>query len=171
MSPQEPVIVGRFGAPYGIKGWLRLISFTDPAENIQHYEPWHVRSEAGWDELKLKGFRALSKGFAAGVEGISDRDGATSLTGREICIAASVLPDPRPSELYWKDLIGLQAESTEGMSLGKVTGLIPAGTHDVLVIEPFETGEPLLVPFQRDFVPEVDVAVGRLIADVSRLEE
>ena len=171
MSPQEPVIVGRFGAPYGIKGWLRLTSFTDPAENIERYQPWHVQSEAGWDELKLNGFRALSNGFAAGVEGISDRDGATSLSGREICIEASVLPAPGPGELYWKDLIGLKAESTEGTSLGQVTGLVPAGTHDVLVIEPIETGEPLLVPFQRDFVPEVDIAVGRLVADVSRIEE
>ena len=117
------------------------------------------------------GFRALSNGFAAGVEGISDRDGATSLSGREICIEASVLPAPGPGELYWKDLIGLKAESTEGTSLGQVTGLVPAGTHDVLVIEPIETGEPLLVPFQRDFVPEVDIAVGRLVADVSRIEE
>lgn len=171
MSPQETVIVGRFGAPYGIKGWLRLISFTDPAENIEHYQPWRVQSASGWDELKLKGFRALPKGFAAFVEGISDRDGAISLRGKEISIATSLLPDPKGDEIYWKDLIGLKAESPSGMRLGQVIGLVPAGTHDVLVIEPFEAGEPLLVPFERGYVPEVDIAVGRLVADVSRLQE
>lgn len=171
MSLQEPVIVGRFGTPYGIKGWLRLTSFTDPAENIKQYQPWHVQSEAGWDELRLAGFRRLSKGFAAGLEGMSERDAAASLCGKEICIEASVLPAPQPGELYWKDLIGLAAESPDGIRLGQVTGLVPGGTHDVLVINADQVDAPLLVPFQSDYVPQVDLAARRLVADVSRLKE
>lgn len=169
MSPSQPVIVGRFGAPYGIKGWLRVTSFTDPPQNIENYRPWYVSSQRGWEEVGLVGFLSLSKGFAAGLSNIADRDAATLLSGRDICIDATLLPEPGPDEIYWKDLIGLLAESPTGDRLGRITGLMPAGSHDVLVIESELTKEPLLVPFHKDYVPEVDIGRGRLVADVSAL--
>lgn len=171
MSPREPVIVGRFGAPYGIKGWLRVTSFTDPPENIERYQPWQVAWDGKWSELHPTGFKRLAKGVAVGVASVKDRDGASLYSGREIGVDASLLPEPDADELYWKDLIGLVAESPEGERLGSVTGLMPAGSHDVLVIESHEAGSPLLVPFHREYVPHVDPGAGRLIADVAQLRD
>lgn len=169
MSP--PVIVGRFGAPYGVKGWLRVTSFTDPPENIERYQPWQVAWDGQWNELRAFGFKRLSKGFAVGVESINDRDGAGLYSGREIGVDAGLLPEPDADELYWKDLIGLMAESPQGEHLGRVAGLIPGGSHDILQIDSERADSPLLVPFHRAYVLEVDPACGRLVADVAELRD
>ena len=171
MPAQEPVIVGRFGAPYGIKGWLRVTSFTDPADNIRDYQPWLVHSERGWDEIELVALRTLPKGFAVQVAGIGDRDEAALLRGREISVLASSLGEAGPDEVYWKDLIGLAARSTDGEPLGEVSSLMPGGSHDVLVIDSASRQQPILVPFHRDYVRDVDVEGGALVADISGFKD
>ena len=149
---------------------MRVTSYTDPVDNIRAYQPWLVASGQGWNEICLRGFRALSKGFAAHVEGVGDRDEALEWRGREISINAALLPATEPDEVYWNDLIGLAAHSPDGHVLGVVTRLMPGGSHDVLVIDKESGGKPVMVPFHRDYVPEVDVANGTLVADVSGFE-
>jgi len=166
----EPVIVGRFGAPYGIQGWLRVTSFTDPADNIRDYQPWLVDRGQGLSEIGLVGFRALSKGFAVQVEGVSDREVANEWRGCEISVAAAQLPVPAADEVYWKDLIGLAASSPDGERIGRVSYLIPGGSHDVLVIDSDARETPIMVPFHREYVRDVDLHQGRLVADVSAFE-
>ena len=171
MPSQEPVIVGRFGAPYGIKGWLRVTSYTDPADNIREYQPWLVDTGQGFSEVEVCAFRVLSKGFAAQLAGVVDRDEAAEWRGREISVEAARLPAPEPGEIYWKDLIGLAAHAPDGAPLGRVSGLVPGGSHDVLVIDLVSAGKPVMVPFHRDYVPEVDIEAGRLVADISELQD
>lgn len=171
MASNEPVIVGRFGAPYGVKGWLRVTSFTDPADNIRDYSPWLAREGQGFSEIEIIGFRALSKGFAVQVEGISNREAAGDWRGREISVAADQLPATASDEVYWKDLIGLAASTPDGEPIGRVSKLLPGGSHDVLVIDSASRPAPIMVPFHREYVTEVDIAQGRLVADVSGFAE
>ncbi|MCY4039838.1 MAG: ribosome maturation factor RimM [Gammaproteobacteria bacterium] len=171
MPFNEPVIVGRFGAPYGIKGWLRVTSFTDPADNIRNYRPWLVDFGAGLGEITLINFRALSKGFAVHVEGVADREAAIDWRGREISVAADQLPEVAADEIYWKDLIGLAASTPDGTPIGRVSQLLPAGSHDVLVIDREACEVPIMVPFHREYVRQVDLDQGKLVADVSGFED
>jgi len=170
VASNEPVIVGRFGAPYGIKGWLRVTSYTDPAENIRDYQPWLADTPEGLREIVLTEFRALSKGVAVHVEGVDDRNAANDWRGREISVAPEQLPATTADEVYWKDLIGLAASSPDGEHIGRVSSLLPGGSHDVLVIASESRDASIMVPFHREYVTRVDIGQGRLIADVSGFE-
>jgi len=167
----EPVIVGRFGAPYGIKGWLRVTSFTDPADNIRNYRPWLVDFGAGLGELTLINFRALSKGFAVHVEGVADREAAIDWRCREISVAAATLHEGSAEELYWKDLIGLAASTPDGTPIRRVSQLPPAAFHDVRVTYREACEGPILVPFLHAYMRQVELAQARLVAAVPGVDD
>ncbi len=149
---------------------MRVTSYTDPAENIRDYQPWLVDSQDGLREIVLTECRALSKGVVVHVEGIDDREVAGDWRGREISVAPEQLPATTADEIYWKDLIGLAASSPDGAHIGRVSSLLPGGSHDVLVIDSEARDAPIMVPFHREYVTHVDIDQGRLIADVSGFE-
>lgn len=155
--------MGRLGAPYGVRGWLRVYSYTSPAENILRYQPWWVRLGGEWTALRPREGRPHGKGLVAQIEGYEDRDALRPLVGAEVAVERSQLEDPGEGSYYWADLIGLQVVNREGQELGRVDHLIDAGVHDVLVIR----GErERMVPFVRGrFVDEVDLAAGRIVVD------
>ena len=157
------VVVGKIGAAYGVKGWVRISSYTVPADNILRYEPWYVRSDGDWGPLAVDGARRHQQGVVAHVDGIDDRTAIERYRGWEIGVVEENLPATDENEYYWKDLVGLSVHSSDGVDLGKVVRLIETGAHDVLVIEG-EAGQ-ILVPFVRQIVTSVDLNAGRLIAE------
>ncbi len=157
------VVVGKFGAAYGVKGWVRISSYTVPAANILRYEPWYVRSDGDWDRLAVDGARSHQKGVVAHIDGIDDRTAIESYRGLEIGVVEDILPAPEDNEYYWNDLVGLSVQNSEGADLGRVVSLIETGAHDVLVIEG-DAGQ-VLIPFVRQIVTSVDLTAGRLIAE------
>jgi 16S rRNA processing protein RimM len=157
------VVVGKIGAAYGVKGWVRISSFTVPADNILRYEPWYVRSDGDWGPLAVDGAKRHQKGVVAHVDGIDDRTAIERYRGLEIGVAEDTLPAPEKNEYYWNDLVGLRVQNNEGATLGEVVRLIETGAHDVLVIEG-EAGQ-ILVPFVRQIVTSVDLDAGRMIAE------
>lgn len=128
------VVVGRFGAPFGIKGWIKVSSFTDPPENILTYKPWMIQREGAHTELAINQHKPGKMGFIVQVNEIDDRDQVRQFTGSEIIVPASSLPEPAPNEYYWSDLIGMEVITLEDFVLGKVTTLIDTGSNSVLVI-------------------------------------
>src|SRR5262245_21599336 len=154
------VVVGRFGAPYGVKGWLKFVSFTEPVQHILNYQPWRVQGDARWDDVAVDEVKEHGKGFVAHVRGIDDRTTAERLTGCEIAVPADALPRPADDEYYWKDLIGARVVNRGGEVLGDVTHLFGAGTHDVLVVD--RDGQEVLIPFADAYVLNVDIE-GRCI--------
>ena len=157
------VVVGRFGAPYGLKGWLKFVSFTEPVQNILTYRPWRVQRGARWDDLAVDEIKEHGKGFVAHVRGIDDRSAAERLTGREIAVPADVLPGTADDEYYWKDLVGANVVTPRGEVLGDVTRLFEAGTHDVLVVD--RDGQEVLIPFAAAYVLNVDIEGRRIEVD------
>lgn len=157
------VVVGRFGAPYGIKGWLKFVSYTDPAQNILTYRPWRVRFDSRWDDLAVDEIKSHGKGFVAHVLGVDDREAAERFAGCEIAVPEEVLPPAAPDEFYWKDLIGLEVVTRDGTSLGAVDRLFEAGTHDVMVV--VHDGTEVLIPFAGAYVSGVDIEARRLVVD------
>ena len=157
------VVVGRFGPPFGIKGWLNVISYTDPLTNLADYRPWFVERNGAWQEVAVGSIKPHRSGFVAQIVGIADRNEALDLAGRSIGVEDATLPAPGADEFYWKDLIGLTVEDGRGAVLGEVTGLIETGANDVLVVRAADGEE--LIPFVDQFVKRVDLANRRLVVD------
>jgi 16S rRNA processing protein RimM len=157
------LVVGRFGAPYGIKGWLNVTSYTDPLENIVEYRPWFVERGSNWSEVTVVRTKPHRNGFVAQIEGVDDRNAAQELVGRSIGVPESALPAVGEDEFYWKDLIGLDVADPAGTVLGQVSGLMETGANDVVVVRTAR-GE-VLIPFVRHVVLDVDLQRRRIVVD------
>jgi 16S rRNA processing protein RimM len=162
MTPAEdrqPIVLGRVAGVYGVRGWVRVFSDTDPRDNILRYAPWLLN---GTLHRVLEG-RKHGKGLVVRLEGCDDRDQAAALVGQAISIYRDQLPAPRPDEFYWADLEGLSVETLNGEPLGRVSHLFSTGANDVLVIK----GErERLLPFVwDDVVKDVDFDAGVMRVD------
>lgn len=135
----EKVILGRITGVYGVKGWLKIFSYTDPMESIVDYSPWYIRPEnrknSPWKKVKLKAGKRHAKTVVAQLEGCDDRDEAQAFIGLEIAIELNQLEELKDSnEFYWRDLIGLRVINQQGIELGVVKKLMETGANDVLVV-------------------------------------
>jgi 16S rRNA processing protein RimM len=161
---QEYIVVGKISSPYGIKGWVKLFSYTDPVENILQYQPWFIKQQGIWKKVAIEQGRIHGKILVAHIETVNDRDSAEQLKGCEIAILRAQLPAAKPGEYYWIDLIGLQVINQQGIELGVVDHLMETGANDVLVVrgdtkQGNKHGESeRLIPFVLDlFVKSVDL--------------
>jgi 16S rRNA processing protein RimM len=161
-DPDQLVLLGAIGAPRGIKGDVRVKSFTAEPGAIASYGPLWDKKGARWLTLKVVG---EAKGqVIVRVAGIADRTQAEALRGTELFVPRERLPQAEEDAFYYVDLIGLRVETTEGEFLGEVRTVFEAGAGDLLDVG----GGPyrgLVVPFTRDVVTEVDLEAGRLLVD------
>ncbi len=135
----EKVIVGRITGVYGVKGWLKVFSYTDPMEAIVDYSPWYIRpdqqNQAPWTQVKLKAGKRHAKTVVVKLEQCNDRDAAMAYVGTEIAIELEQLESLKEkNEYYWRDLIGLRVINQQNIELGVVTSLLETGANDVLVV-------------------------------------
>lgn len=157
MNADHRLLVGRIVGVHGVRGWVKLESFTEPRARIFSYRPWLLETIDGEIEYPTVQGSEQGKGLIAKFDGIDDRDAARRLYGAEIRIWRSVLPEPGPGEVYWTDLEGLQAVSVDGTALGKVSHLFATGANDVLVVRDGERER--LIPFLPDrVVRDIDLA-------------
>lgn len=164
MSAQQYIVVGEISGVFGIKGWVKVYSFTEPRENILNYSPWILRKGSDLKTLEVLDGSLQGKAVVASLSGITDRDIAASLGGYEIVIDAGMLPEPEEGEYYWRDLIGLKVETEQGVTLGLVDYLLETGANDVLVVKDGE--KERLIPFlQGQFVKKIDLESGLMIVD------
>ena len=126
------VVLGRIAGVFGVQGWVKVFSETEPRDGILRYSPWTV-GEASQPLRVLEG-RAHGKGVVARIEGCNDRDQAALLVDREIAVTRDRLPPPSVDEFYWIDLEGLPVETLSGTQLGRVSHLFSTGSNDVLVV-------------------------------------
>ena len=156
----DRILVGRFGAAHGVRGEVRLQSFTGDPKAIGTYGPL-----AGSDgrAYTLKGLRPVRDNLlVARVEGIADRDAAERLTHVELTLDRSALPPPDEEEFYVADLVGLDAVTLDGTRLGTIVDVPNYGGGDLIEVRPAAGGESLLFAFTRAVVPSVDIAGRRV---------
>jgi 16S rRNA processing protein RimM len=159
--PQDRLLVGVFGAPHGVRGEVRLKSYTADPMAIASYAG--LTDESGQRRFKITSARPVKDDLlVVRVEGIGDRTAAEKLTNVAIAMARDALPAPDDEEFYHADLIGLRAETAEGERLGTVANVLNYGAGDILEIRP-DAGEALLLPFTRAVVPVVDLNGGRVV--------
>jgi 16S rRNA processing protein RimM len=151
----ERLIVGQINGIFGVKGWVKIFSHTDPRDNIFNYSPWQIHVKGEWKEVKVEEFQkhAGGKALVAKLENIHDRDVAREFMGCEISILRSQLSQD-DDEYFWIDLIGCEVTNQDGIVLGEVTDLVETGAHDVLRVKG-EYGD--LIPFVMDeFIVSID---------------
>ena len=163
MAP-ERILLGRIHGAFGVRGELKLESFTDPERGILRYQPWTLRTASGTEQVVegAKG-REAAKGLVVAIPGVADRDAAEALRGAEVWVPRSALPPPKPGEYYWVDLEGLRVVNVDGTDFGTVSHLFSTGPNDVLVAR----GErERLIPFlEPDYVRSVDFEAGVVTVD------
>ena len=158
------LIVGRISGLYGVRGWVKIFSHTDPRDNILSYPIWHLRQGNEWRQVALAEGRLHGKGVVARLAGCDDRDVAAGLIGSDIAILREQLQQAEPGEYYWADLIGLEVRTVEGIELGKVDHLLETGSNDVLVV--LQGKRERLIPFIREqVVREIDLAGKKMVVD------
>lgn len=161
---EKLVLLGRVVGVHGVRGELKLESYTEPRMQIFRYQPWLLRSASGEKTIEACHGRAQGKGLVAELPGVADRDAAAALTGAEIWVMRSALPAAKPGEYYWSDLEGLEVVTLEGVSLGKVSHLVATGANDVLVVK--DAKRERLIPFLvGQFVTEIDLDAASITVD------
>lgn len=135
MSNTDYVIVGKIGSPYGIKGWLKILSYTEWTDAILEYKPWYLGVEDNWETVQLEEGREHGKGIIVKLAGYDTPEQSRQLTGKLIAVKSSQLPALKKDEYYWRDLEGLTVINQHGVTLGKVSYLLATGSNDVIVVK------------------------------------
>lgn len=155
------LVLGHICGIYGVRGWVKVFSETEPRENILRYSPWYLGTSRR--ECALLEGRRHGKGVVAQLGGCEDRDRAAALVGLEIAVRRDRLPPPGADEIYWADLEGLRVETLAGISLGRIDHLFATPANDVLVVK---GGRERLLPFLWDkVIKEVDFDRGLMRVD------
>lgn len=136
MDKPSHIEVGRLGAAHGVRGWLRVQSFTDPPQRLFEWREWRLQAANGTTrEAKLLEVRAQGNGWIARLEGVDERDGASRLTGQMVLVERDALPPAEGREHYRDDLIGFEAKNLEGAVLGAVDHFVDTPGNAVMVIK------------------------------------
>jgi 16S rRNA processing protein RimM len=162
MPDGSRIVLGRITGAHGIKGEVKLQSFTSDPESIASYGP--LDSSAG-GTLVVRSLAPFKGMFRARLEGITDRNAAEALRGVELSIDRSRLPEPDGDEIYHADLIGLAAHDRAGQLVGTVVSVLDFGAGELLELKPADGTATVLVPFNTETVPDIDLDAGRLTID------
>lgn len=161
---ERRILLGRIIGAFGVRGELKLESWTEPRLAIFAYQPWILRAPSG-QETTLAGARGRDSGkhLVATFPGIDDRNVVEAMRGTEIYVARSALPPPKPDEYYWVDLEGLDVATVDGVALGHVSHLFSTGANDVLVVR---GDRERMIPFVRgDYVQSIDFERNLVVVD------
>src|SRR5262245_3474245 len=159
MSDSRSVEVGRLGAAHGVRGWLRVQSFTDPPQRLFEWKRWRLESGS---ELTLLEARAQGNGWIARLKGIDERDAASRLTGQMILVEREQLPPAEGREHYRDDLVGFEAKNVEGALLGVIDHFVDTPGNAVMVIK---GAREHWVPVTKQHLRSVDSVARRVIVD------
>ncbi len=165
---EDPILVGRVGGVYGVRGWLKIDSYTRPKENIFTYSPWLVRVDSGWQKVEIEEFQQRGSGrLLVKMVGIDTPEQAREYTGRDIAVVQEQFPALTEGEFYWHDLIGLEVINQDQVNLGKISEIFETGANDVLVVK--KTGDKItktLIPLVMDvFVKKVDLIAKTMLVE------
>jgi 16S rRNA processing protein RimM len=164
MSGERRVLLGKIVGVFGVRGWIKIQSHTEPREALFDYRPWILRQRGTEREIRKFEGRPQGRGLVALLPGVESREAAEALIGTEIYVDRAALPPAGQGEYYWIDLEGLTVSTVEGVALGRVSHLFATGSNDVIVVRDGERER--LIPFlPDDVVKQVDLAGGRMTVD------
>jgi 16S rRNA processing protein RimM len=149
------VVLGQITGLYGVQGWLKVYSYTEPRAGLLDYAPLYLSQRGEWRIAPIADGRAHGAGVLIKFDGYDDREAARVLIGAELAVQRAQLPPLPPGEYYWIDLQGLRVETVDGQDLGVVRRLFATGSNDVVVVQ---GDRERLIPFIRgEVVTRVDL--------------
>jgi len=157
----DRLLMGEIGAAQGLKGEVRLRSYTQDPAAIAEYGP--LEDEAGVPRIEIESVRVTPKALIARIKGVTTREGAEALNGTKLYLARALLPENAEDEWYQADMIGLAVLDREGEVLGRLVAVHNFGASDLLEIQRADGGPNVLVPFTESTVPEIDIEGGKLV--------
>ncbi len=177
-APDDLIELGRLAGPWGVKGWTKVVPYSQDADVLLRASQWYLRTPEG---RFGRGFTAFSgvvsvlveqckphgDGLVALIQGSGDRDQVAAIKGASVWVPRGAFPPPGQGEYYWVDLLGLEAFNRQGIRLGRVVDLMSTGPHSVLVLKDSVGGEELerLIPFVPQYVDDVDLTNKRVQVD------
>jgi 16S rRNA processing protein RimM len=160
-APEQRICVARLGAAHGVRGEVKLWSFTAEPARIADYGPFET---ADGRVVEIEALRPAKEFFVARLKGVADRDAAERLRNAELFVPRARLPAPEDSdEFYHADLIGLAVVDASGAALGTVLALHNFGAGDIIEVRRAESRDTVMLPFTQAAVPEIDVAGRRIV--------
>lgn len=163
--------MGRLSGVYGVRGWLRIHSYTEPREALLSYKDWLLEIDAHWRAVTPDEARVHGRGLVAKLAGVDDRDAAALLVGARIAVARALLPATEAGQYYWSDLVGMTVRHRDGRKLGTLAYLLATGAHDVMVVRDGDDRQAagsreILIPFvMEEIVLDVDLSAGVIDVD------
>jgi len=154
----KDLLLGVVIGAQGLKGELKVKTFTEMPENLSAYGPLHTRDGRTFTVADLREANGLA---IVNFEGVGNRDAAEALKGAELYVSRATLPGTGEQEFYHADLLGLRAEDELGRSIGKVIAVHNFGAGDVIEIA--RDNGTVLMPFTREIVPTIDLEQGRMV--------
>ena len=161
---ERRILLGRIVGAFGIRGQIKIESWTEPRDAIFRYQPWILRDVQG-NEREFQGARGKESGkhLVATFTDVTDRDVVEAMRGTDIYVLRSALPPPKAGEFYWIDLEGFRVVNLEGVDFGTVSHLFSTGANDVLFVR---GDRERMVPFvEPDFVKSIDFDGGLITVD------
>lgn len=162
-TQQNKVIIGCLGSAFGVRGELKVTSYTVPISNILSYPTWHIERNGNWQPLAIEKVRMQGANIILKIKHVDDRDIAKTYTNALISIERSELPETATNEYYWTDLIGMSVTTVDGTLLGHITEMRDTGANDVMIIQ--NDKKRHLVPFIDQVVQSVDRNEQSIIVD------
>jgi 16S rRNA processing protein RimM len=160
----DKICVGAIAGAFGVRGEAKIKCFTDDPAAIGDYGP--LATEDGTRQFTLKLTRQIKGGYAAHLSDVATREDAEALKGTRLYAERSALPEPDEEEFYYTDLLGLRIETADGTLIGEIKAVQDFGAGDVIEYVPEGGGETLYLPFTLEVVPTVDLAGGRIVAEL-----
>ena len=165
---EDLVVLGKIVSVFGIKGEVKVYSFTEPLDNLLDYRRWTLRRDGESKQVEVVSGRLHGKVLTAKLKGLDDREVARTYAGYEICVPRSLLPTLDQGEYYWYQLEGLKVIDQQGQLLGKIDHLLETGANDVMVVRPcagsLDDRERLL-PYTGQCVQSIDLQAAEMRVD------
>lgn len=167
-SVEDLIVLGKITSVHGVRGEVKIYSFTDPIDNLLDYTAWTLKRDGEVKQVELVSGRLQGKILVAKLKGLDDREVARTFAGFDICVPRALLPDLDDGEYYWHQLEGLKVIDLQGQLLGRLDHLLETGSNDVMVVKPcpgsLDDRERLL-PYTEQCVQKVDLAAGEMRVD------
>ena len=157
MNDQEKVVIGQVSSPHGIKGWLKILSYTDPVDNIFSYKSIFLKKEDEYLPYDIQDYSFSGKIIRVKLAGIDDRNQSEELVKCLIVVNRGDLPELSPNSYYWRDLIGFEVHNEDNLNLGILDSFFETGSNDVMIVIGSNKNR-LLIPFINvEVVKKVDL--------------